>query len=90
MHITHQSLSIIPYLGYFVVDSCVFVLLLYLEETVELTPSGGVVYTRSSQPLRVRVKPKMNGECQCLIQYRLISDHNDGNLRLFTVVMMLN
>ena len=57
--------------------SCVFC----VEKTVELTPSSGVVYARSSQPLKVKVKPRESGERQFSIKYCLTSSkHGDhGN-----------
>lgn len=53
--------------------------MLLLDGAVELTPGKGVVYARSSQPLKVRVKPKKRGECHYSIKYRM--SNGDGNLK---------
>jgi len=45
---------------------------------VEVSPREGVVYSRSTEPVQVKVKPTTLGEFLVSLKYRLKARHHSG------------
>ena len=49
-----------------------------VESPVKVVPCEDMVYSRSTAPVKVKVKPRLSGEFFCSLKYRLKARHPSG------------